>query len=132
MTLSCIRCGANDSVKELDMSTADLSDFANIYLDLMEDAKSHVYNVLYDLPPWLCESCKTIYLRVNSGRKRKDTENTCRLCGKGNLNEFENVEIGIVVIKGTEEKLGNFTVDEAVVCDNCGYMTPIETGVKIE
>jgi hypothetical protein len=57
---------------------------------------------------------------------------TCQLCGEGTLKEYENVEIGDVVIKNTEEKIGDFTVDEAIVCDKCGYMTVIETGEDVD
>ena len=63
---------------------------------------------------------------------RKETGKTCKLCGIGSLKEYENLDIGEVVIKDTREKVGDFTIDEAVVCDSCGYMSVIETGVKTE
>lgn len=132
MSYDCIRCGAPGTVKELEMTSMVLKDFANIDLDLVLETKSHIYNVVYDLPPWWCESCKSIYLRTKIGKFRKDTENTCRLCKEGVLKEYENVEIGDVVIKDTDDKIGDFTVDEAVVCDKCGYMTVIETGKKVD
>jgi DNA-directed RNA polymerase subunit RPC12/RpoP len=132
MPYDCIRCGAQGTVKELDMTSMALKDFANIDLDLVLETKSHIYNVVYDIPPWWCESCKSIFLRTNIGKFRKDTENKCRLCKEGILKEFENVEIGDVVIKDTDDKIGDFTVDEAVVCDRCGYMTVIETGKQVE
>ncbi|UCE74750.1 MAG: hypothetical protein JSV56_03355 [Methanomassiliicoccales archaeon] len=132
MSFDCIRCGAEGSVKELELTSMVLKDFANIDLDLMLETKSHIYNVIYDMPPWWCESCKSIYLRTQIGKFRRDTDKTCKLCGEGALQEFENVEIGDVVIKSTLEKIGDFTVDEAVVCDKCGYMTVIETGVKVD
>ena len=114
------------------MRTMELRDFANIDLDLMEDEKSHIYNVIYDMPPWWCNSCKSIYLRAKIGKFRKDTDKTCQLCKKGTLKEYENVEVGDVVIKRIMDKTGDFTVDEALICDVCGFMTIIETGVKTE
>lgn len=132
MHYDCIRCGAKESVQELQMASMTLKDFANIDLDLVLETKSHIYNVIYDEPPLWCDTCKSIYLRTKIGKFRKDTEMTCQLCGEGTLKEYENVEIGDVVIKNTEEKIGDFTVDEAIVCDKCGYMTVIETGEDVD
>jgi len=132
MPYNCIRCGAKDTVKELQMASMALKDFANIDLDLLLETKSHIYNVIYDEPPMWCETCKSVYLRTKIGKFRKDTEMTCQLCGEGSLKEYENVEIGDVVIKNTDDKIGDFTVDEAIVCDKCGYMTVIETGEEVD
>jgi DNA-directed RNA polymerase subunit RPC12/RpoP len=124
MPYDCIRCGAKESVQELQMASMTLKDFANIDLDLVL--------VIYDEPPLWCDTCKSVYLRTKIGKFRKDTEMTCQLCREGALKEYENVEIGDVVIKGTEDKIGDFTVDEAIVCDKCGYMTVIETGEEVD
>jgi DNA-directed RNA polymerase subunit RPC12/RpoP len=132
MPYDCIRCGAQGSVRELHLESMALKDFANIDLDLLLETKSHIYNVIYDMPPWWCESCKSIFLRTRLGKFRKDTDRKCRLCGEGTLKEFENVEIGDVVIKDSLDKIGDFTVDEAVVCDHCDYMTVIETGTEVD
>jgi DNA-directed RNA polymerase subunit RPC12/RpoP len=132
MPYNCIRCGAQESVIELQMASMALKDFANIDLDLVLETKSHIYNVIYDEPPLWCKTCKSIYLRTKIGKFRKDTEMTCQLCGEGTLKEYENVEIGDVVIKNTEDKIGDFTVDEAIVCEKCGYMTVIETGEEVD
>jgi DNA-directed RNA polymerase subunit RPC12/RpoP len=132
MPYDCIRCGAKESVKELQMASMSLKDFANIDLDLVLETKSHIYNVVYDEPPLWCDTCKSVYLRTKIGKFRKDTEMTCQLCKEGVLKEYENVEIGDVVIKNTDDKIGDFTVDEAIVCDNCGYMTVIETGEDVD
>lgn len=132
MPYNCIRCGAEESVKELDMSTLPLTDFANIDLDLAQDMVSHIYNIHYKINPWRCESCKSIYFRGTSGKPRKDTDKKCSLCKEGTLKEYENLNIGDVMIKDTAEKVGDFTVDEAIVCDVCGFMTVIETGSETE
>ncbi|UCG67948.1 MAG: hypothetical protein JSV09_08865 [Thermoplasmata archaeon] len=132
MPYNCLRCGAKDSVSELDMNTLPLTDFANIDMDLMPDAVSHIYNIHYKINPWHCESCKSIYFRGSSEKSRKDIHKTCGLCKKGKLIEYENVAIGDVVIKDTMEKVGDFTIDEAIVCDICGFISIIETGAKTE
>lgn len=130
MPFNCVRCGAEGSVKEHDTDTMPRADFANI--DLFPEYLEHTFNVLYDRPPWRCESCKTVYFRGSTGKFRKDINKTCKLCGKGRLEEHENVDIGEVVIKNSYDKIGEFTVDEAIVCNSCGYMTIIETSVETE
>lgn len=130
MPYNCIMCGAEGSVKEYETNTMPRADFANI--DLFPETMDHTFNVLYGKPPWRCESCKSVYFRASSGKERTDIERTCNLCNKGKLKEFENVNIGEVVVKNTFEKVGIYTVDEAIVCDGCGFVIPIETGSKTE
>ena len=132
MAHNCIRCGAEGSVKELDRATLPLTDFANIDLDLDPEMTSHIYNIHYKMNPWWCQECKSVYFRGSQGKMRKETGKTCRLCGIGSLSEYENLDIGEVVIKDTREKVGDFTIDEAIVCNSCGYMSVMETGIKTE
>ena len=62
---------------------------------------------------------------------RKETVYSCNICKEGVFNEFENAAIGDIVIRDTYEKVGKLTIDEAIICDNCGFLRVIESGKEI-
>jgi hypothetical protein len=48
------------------------------------------------------------------------------------LSEFENASVGKIVVRDTFEEVGELTIDEALICDDCGFLRVIETGKEIE
>lgn len=104
-------------------------DYANI--NIFSEDPSHTLDVLYLLPPWRCEACQSVLLRGRGDKPRKETKYECKLCGKGKLTEFENAAIGELVIRDTFERVGELTVDESLICENCGFLRVIETGKEV-
>jgi hypothetical protein len=105
-------------------------DYGNV--NIFSEDPNHSIDILYLLPPWRCESCQSVFLRGHGSNPRKETELTCSLCKKGKMTEFENAAIGDLVIRDTFDKVGWLTIDEALICDNCGIYRVMETGKEIE
>jgi hypothetical protein len=129
MPFDCPTCGKKGSVKEFSPDMFSQLDYANI--NIFTEDPTHTLDVLYLLPPWRCESCLSILLRGKGDKSRKETKYKCRLCKKGKFAEFENAAIGELVVRDTFEKVGKLTVDEALVCNNCGFVRLMETGEEI-
>ena len=130
MPFDCPTCGKKGSVKEFSTDKFSQLDYANI--NIFSEDPTHTLDVLYLLPPWRCESCLSTLLRGKGDKPRKETKYKCKLCKKGKFAEFENAVIGEIVVRDTFERVGELTVDEAMVCNNCGFVRLMETGEEIE
>jgi hypothetical protein len=126
MTFDCPTCGKKGSVKEFSSEAFSKLDYANI--NIFSEDPSHTLDVLYLLPPWRCESCHSVLLRGRGEKTIKETKHKCSLCKKGKFTQFENAAIGELVVRDTFERVGELTIDEALVCENCGFVRMIETG----
>ncbi len=129
MPFDCPTCGKKGSIKEFSTKAFSQLDYANI--NIFSEDPSHTLDVLYILPPWRCESCQSVLLRGRGDKLRNNTKIKCKLCKKGNLAEFENAAIGELVVRDTFERVGELTVDESLICEECGYMRVMETGEEI-
>lgn len=129
MPFDCPTCGKKGSVKEFMTDMFSQLDYANI--NIFSEDPSHTLDVLYLLPPWRCEACQSVLLRGRGDKLRKETKYKCKLCRKGKLMEFENAAIGELVIRDTFERVGELTVDESLICENCGFLRVIETGKEV-
>ena len=130
MAFDCPTCGIKGGVKEFMTKEFSNLDYANI--NIFSEDPSHTLDVLYLLPPWRCEFCKSVFLRARGDKSRKETGHKCGLCKDGLLTEFENAAIGELVVRDTFERVGELTVDEALICDDCGFVRIIETGKEVE
>ena len=45
--------------------------------------------------------------------------------------KFENAAVGDIVVRDTFEKVGQLTIDEALICDKCGFLTVMESGKEV-
>jgi hypothetical protein len=130
MKYDCPTCGRENCVKEYLTESFANKDYGNI--NIFSEDPSHSLDILYLLPPWRCEYCQTVYLRGKGEKSRKDRNYTCSLCKEGGIQEFENASIGKIVIRDTFEEVGELTIDEAFICDKCGFFRAIETGQEIQ
>ena len=129
MTFDCPTCGKKKSVKEFMTEDFSNRDYANI--NIFSEDPTHSLDILYLLPPWRCDSCQSIMLRGSGEKKVKKTDLKCSLCKKGKLIELENAAVGDIVVRDTFEKVGQLTIDEALVCDKCGFLRVMETGKEV-
>lgn len=129
MTYDCPTCGKKGGVSEYRTEDFSKLDYANI--NIFTEDPTHTLDILYLLPPWRCEFCKTVLLRGKGDAARKETGHVCTLCKEGMLSEFENASVGKIVVRDTFEEVGELTIDEALICDDCGYLKVMETGEEI-
>ncbi|UCE74751.1 MAG: hypothetical protein JSV56_03360 [Methanomassiliicoccales archaeon] len=129
MPFDCPTCGKKGSVTEFKVEEFSHLDYANI--NIFTEDPSHTLDVLYLLPPWRCESCQSVLLRGRGDKPIKETKYKCKLCKKGKLAEFENAAVGELVVRDTFERVGQLTIDEAFVCNNCGLLRMFETGKEV-
>ncbi|UCF07202.1 MAG: hypothetical protein JSW28_05980 [Thermoplasmata archaeon] len=130
MAFDCPTCGKKKSVDEFLTEEFSQRDYANI--NIFSEDPTHSLDILYLLPPWRCEACQTVMLRGRGDKQVKKTDHKCGFCKKGKFAQFENASIGEIVVRDTFERVGELTIDEALVCDNCGYLRVIETGKEVE
>lgn len=129
MTYGCPACGKKKSVKEYKTEEFSNLDYANI--NIFSEDPMHSLDILYLLPPWRCESCQSVMLRGTGDREVKKTDHKCGFCKKGKLVQFENAAVGDIVVRDTFEKVGQLTIDEALICDNCNFLRVMETGKEV-
>ena len=129
MSYDCPSCGKKKSVKEYKTEEFSNMDYANI--NIFSEDPTHSLDILYLLPPWRCESCQSVMLRGKGDREVKKIDLKCSLCKKGKLAQFENAAVGDIVVRDTFEKVGQLTIDEALICDKCGFLTVMESGKEV-
>ncbi len=129
MRYTCPTCGKKGGLAEFETKEFSSYDYANI--NIFSEDPTHSLDILYLLPPWRCEDCKSVLLRGAGTKIKKETVYSCNICKEGVFNEFENAAIGDIVIRDTYEKVGKLTIDEAIICDNCGFLRVIESGKEI-
>lgn len=130
MTYDCPTCGKTGGIKEYKTEDFANLDYAN--LNIFSEDPTHSLDILYLLPPWRCDFCKSVMLRGKGEKARKETGHVCSLCKEGMLSEFENASVGKIVVRDTFEEVGELTIDEALICDDCGFLRVIETGKDVE
>ena len=129
MSYDCPTCGKKAGIKEYKTDDFSTLDYAN--LNIFSEDPTHSLDILYLLPPWRCDFCKTVLLRGKGESARKETGHVCSLCKEGMLSEYENASVGKIVVRDTFEEVGELTIDEALICDDCGYLRVMETGKEI-
>ena len=129
MSYDCPTCGKKAGIKEYKADDFSTLDYAN--LNIFSEDPTHSLDILYLLPPWRCDFCKTVLLRGKGESARKETGHVCSLCKEGMLSEYENASVGKIVVRDTFEEVGELTIDEALICDDCGYLRVMETGKEI-
>lgn len=130
MTYDCPTCGKSGGIEEYKTNEFSNLDYANI--NIFSQDPEHSLDILYLLPPWRCSFCKSVLLRGKGEKSRKETGHVCSLCKEGMLSEYENASVGKIVVRDTFEEVGELTIDEALICDHCGFLRVIETGKEVE
>jgi hypothetical protein len=102
MSYDCPTCGKKAGINEYKTDDFSDADYAN--LNIFSEDPTHSLDILYLLPPWRCEFCKTVLLRGKGESARKETGHVCSLCKEGMLSEYENASVGKIVVRDTFEE----------------------------